>query len=68
MRKLLIKAKVGDRIELLEINDTMTHLVKGSRGIVKKIEEDQELIWVEWDNGENLAIIEGIDKYRVIGK
>jgi hypothetical protein len=65
---LTIKVKLGDRIELLEITDTMTRLEKGSKGTVKKIEEDQELIWVKWDNGEDLAIIEGIDKYKIIKK
>ena len=35
--------KIGDRIELLEMMDTMTKLQKGSKGTVTKIEEDQEL-------------------------
>ena len=62
------KIKVGDRIELLEITDTMTKLEKGSKGKVKKIQQDQELIWVEWDNGEQLALLIGIDKYKIIKK
>ena len=57
--------KIGDRIELLEMIDTMTKLQKGSKGIVTKIEEDQDLIWVDWDNGEKLALITDIDKYKV---
>jgi len=60
--------KVGDRIELLDINDTWTKLEKGSKGTVTKIESDQELIWVNWDNGEKLAILDGIDKYRIVKK
>ena len=59
---------MGDRIELLEITDTMTKLEKGSKGTVSKIEEDQELIWVNWDNGEKLALLEGIDKFKVVKK
>ena len=35
-------------------------------GTVVKIEEDQDLIWVAWDNGEKLALLKGIDKYKVI--
>ena len=58
--------KVGDRIELLEMTDTWTKLEKGSRGTVAKIETDQDLIWVNWDNGEKLAILDGIDKYKII--
>ena len=60
--------KVGDRVELLEMLDTWTKLEKGSIGTVTKIEKDQELIWVKWDNGEKLALIEGIDKFKVIKK
>jgi hypothetical protein len=62
------KIKVGDRVQLLEITDTMTKLEKGSKGKVTKIEEDQELIWVDWDNGEKLALLIGIDRFKVIGK
>lgn len=58
--------KVGDRIELIEINDTMTKLEKGSKGTVSKIEKEQELIWIDWDNGEKLALLEGIDKFKVV--
>jgi hypothetical protein len=60
--------KVGDRVELLEMLDTMTKLVKGSKGTVTKIEEDQELIWVDWDNGEELALLMDADKFRIIKK
>ena len=57
--------KVGDRIELLFINDTWTSLKKGDKGTIVKIEtEDDYLIWVQWDNGEKLALLEGIDKFK----
>jgi len=60
---MAIKIKVGDRVELL---DTM--LEKGSKGTVSKIEKDQELIWIDWDSGEKLALLEGIDKFKVVKK
>jgi hypothetical protein len=60
------KIKIGDRIELIDINDTWTKLEKGSKGTVKKIEEDQELILVTWDNGEELALLDGIDKFKIL--
>ena len=63
-----IKVKVGDRVELSDMMDTMTKLEKGSKGTVSKIEEDQDLIWVKWDNGEKLALLEGIDKFKVVKK
>jgi len=65
---MAIKVKVGDRVELLDMMDTMTKLEKGSKGTVSKIEEEQDLIWVKWDNGEKLALLEGIDKFKVVKK
>ncbi len=58
--------KDGDRIELLEITDTWTKLQKGSKGTISKIDKEQELIWVKWDNGEKLALIEGVDIYKIL--
>ena len=60
--------KVGDKVELIFINDTWTDLKPGDRGTVLKIDENQELIWVDWDNGEQLALLVGIDKFKVIKK
>jgi hypothetical protein len=65
---MAIKAKVGDRVELLEMEDTMSNLKKGDQGTVFKIEEDQDLIWVNWDNGEKLALLADIDKFKVVKK
>ena len=65
---MAIKVKVGDRVELLEMNDSWSSLEKGSKGTVTKVEEDQELIWVKWDNGEKLALLDGIDKYKIVKK
>jgi len=63
-----INAKVGDRVELLEMEDTLTRLKKGDRGTVIRIEKEEDLIWVDWDNGERLALLADIDKYKVIKK
>lgn len=60
--------KIGDRVELIETDDTFTRLRKGSKGTVFKIEEDQELIWISWDNGEKLALIPGADKFKIVKK
>ena len=62
------KVEVGDRVELTFINDTWTKLQKGDRGTVFKIENggDDCLIWIEWDSGERLALIQGIDKFKVV--
>ena len=63
-----INIKIGDRIELIETDDTWTKNQKGAKGTVTKIEEDQDLIWVDWDNGEKLALLIGVDKFKVIKK
>ena len=60
--------KVGDRVKLVFINDTWTNLQPGDKGTVYKVDENQELIWVEWDNGEQLALLGGVDKYTLIKK
>lgn len=65
---MTIKVKIGDRVELLEMEDSMTSLQKGSRGTVTKIDEDEDLIWVQWDNGERLALLADIDKFKVMQK
>ena len=66
MRKKQIK--IGDRVELIETNDTWSNLTKGSKGTISKIDESQDLIWVDWDNGEKLALIDGVDTFNIIGK
>lgn len=60
--------KIGDRVELVFINDTWTNLKPGDRGTVIKMDEEQELIWVDWDNGELLALLLGIDKFKIVKK
>jgi hypothetical protein len=60
--------KVGDRIKIIEMDDGLTKLEKGSKGTVKTIDVEQDLIWVDWDNGEKIALIKGIDKFKVIKK
>jgi fructose-1,6-bisphosphatase len=64
------KVKIGDRIELDFINDSWTRLKPGDRGTVVKIESesDETLVWVQWDNGERLALLDPIDKFNVIKK
>lgn len=62
------KIKVGDRVELLDMQDTMTTLKKGDQGIVTEIDDEEELIWVQWDNGEKLALLIEFDKFKIIKK
>lgn len=63
-----MNVKVGDRVELIKTDDTWTKLKPGSKGTISRIEEEQDLIWVDWDNGEKLALLNGIDKFKIIKK
>ena len=58
--------KVGDRVELAYMEDTLTDLKPGNQGTVYKIDATEELIWINWDNGEQLALLDGYDKYKII--
>lgn len=60
--------KVGDKIQLIFTDDAMTKLKKGDIGTVYKIDEDQDLVWVKWDSGEELALIQGVDKFSLVKK
>ena len=50
------------------MNDTWTRLETGDKGTVFKVEKspDETLVWVDWDNGEQLALLEGIDEFKVV--
>ena len=63
-----IRVKVGDNIELVHTTDEMTRLEPGDKGKVTKIEGEtgDRLIWVKWKNGETLALLEEIDKFKII--
>jgi hypothetical protein len=62
--------KTGDRIQIVLINDSWTKLKPGDKGTVLETEQqaDETLIWVQWDNGERLALLDPIDKYKIIKK
>jgi len=60
--------KVGDRVKLVSMDDTWTDLKPGDKGTVYKTNEGQGLIWVDWDNGEQLALLKGVDKFKITKK
>jgi hypothetical protein len=68
--KMKNKVNIGDRIELVFINDTWARLKPGDQGTVVNIEDEssETLIWVEWDTGVRLALIDPIDKYKIVKK
>ena len=62
--------KVGDRLELVFTTDELTKLKPGDQGIVTEIEGEpgDRLIKIKWDNGKNLALLEEIDKFKIVKK
>ena len=64
------EVKIGDRIELVFTTDELTKLKPGDQGIVTEIEGEpgDRLIKIQWDNGKNLALLEEIDKFKIIKK
>jgi hypothetical protein len=66
----------GDRIKLLEKPDQYSARTYGDMGTIENIEvdpgiitksgEDEEKIWINWDDGGKSALILSKDKFRVI--
>jgi hypothetical protein len=67
---------IHDRIKLIHIDDEYSGLTQGICGsvsgiyaaneICKSVNRTEPIIWVKWDNGIELGLIEGIDKYEIV--
>ena len=70
--KISIKPDVvGQRIELIRTNNPYTDLKPGDRGTVVNVtelpyEDTPFKVWVHWDSGSTLGILEGHDDYRMV--
>ena len=64
--------KIGDRIKLVSTDNPYTRLMPGDFGLVWDIttfelsNEETKQIWIHWDNGGSLALIEGKDEWEII--
>ena len=64
--------KVGDRIKLVSTDNPYTRLKPGDSGVVWDIttfglsNEETKQIWIHWDDGGSLALIEGKDEWEII--
>lgn len=64
----------GSRVRLIHTDDLYTDLKPGAMGTVNDITEvdlDNGIpcfrqIWVDWDSGSKLALIEGKDEYAEV--
>ena len=63
--KELIKDIVtGNRVVLIETNDPYTNIKCGDAGTVDFI-DDAGTVFVKWENGSNLGLIPGEDKFAI---
>jgi hypothetical protein len=66
---------IYDSIKLIYVDDEYSGLTQGICGTVsgiyaaneisKSVNRPESIIWVKWDNGVELGLIEGIDKYEM---
>lgn len=59
------KYPVGTRIELIHMDDPYHPVESGTKGTVKFV-DDAGQIHMQWDNGRSLALVEGVDDFKVI--
>jgi hypothetical protein len=70
--------RIHDRVKLIYVDDKYSGLTEGVCGTVssiftakdvsRSINRPESIVWVKWDNGSELGLIEGIDKYEVISR
>lgn len=63
---------IGKRIKLIYTNDPYTHLKRDDMGTITYVSElpsrmgGERQIWVSWDSGSNLPMVEGKDFYEIL--
>lgn len=57
----------GTRLELKEMDDPHSPVPPGTRGTVALV-DDVGSIHMNWDNGRTLAVIPGVDQFRVLSE
>jgi hypothetical protein len=70
------RPNIHDRVKLIYVDDEYSGLTQGICGTVsgiyaakevcKSVNRPESITWVKWDNGIDLGLIEGIDKYEII--
>lgn len=54
---------IGKRVTLLRTSDPYTNLKAGDEGVVDYI-DDMGTVFVKWDNGSSLGLVEGEDLWQ----
>jgi len=60
-----MKTRVGDRVELVRVDDDVTSLKFGDQGVVRFI-DSTGTVHIEWDNGSNLGLLPWVDEWKVV--
>ena len=58
---------VGTRVRLVSCSDPYTHLPAGAYGTVRFV-DDVGTVHVAWDNGAQLGMVRGYDRYEVVSE
>lgn len=63
-----MSAATGERVRLVSTDDPYTDLRPGALGTVYRVRNDPwgEVIYVRWDDGSTLSLLDGIDRWEVV--
>lgn len=56
---------IGKKVQLIFTDDPYTLLKSGDTGTITHL-DDAGTIFVNWDSGESLGLIPGVDKFKII--
>jgi len=65
-----VMVEPGARVEVVRCDDEHTHLEPGLRGTVTGVSfvpfVDGRQVWIDFDDGTRLALLEGVDEWRTV--
>lgn len=56
---------LGKRVQLISTTDEYTSLTYGDLGTINYI-DDVGTVFISWDNGSNLGLVPGVDRWKII--
>lgn len=60
-----MQSLVGRRVKLIRCNDQYTKLQPGEKGTINFV-DDVGTVFVKWDSGSSLGMIDGIDRWELV--
>lgn len=64
-KRIMSRAKPGDRVRLLFCDDQWTKLTPGTKGTVSFV-DIRGTVHVKWDDGSSLGLIPGVDSFQIV--